>query len=119
MFRLLAIFLLIALPMAWTTTAVAAYCKHEAVPIEQNHPGHHSDRDHGTSATPDRENEDGTSKPHAHCSMSHAYCSAFPASNDNHGNLPISTYVSWLPDTCSYSSILPDEPERPKWPVAA
>lgn len=119
MFRLLAIFLLIALPMAWTTTAVAAYCKHESAPTEQNHPGHHSDRDHGSSTAPDPENDDGTNKPHVHCSMGHSYCSAFLLSDDNYGNLRISTEVSWLPDTRSYSSILPDEPERPKWPVAA
>ena len=117
--KLLAIFLLIALPLAWTTTAVAAYCQHETAPAEQNHPGHHADRDHGSTTMPDPENSDGTSKPHAHCSMSHNYCSAFPVSNDVLRNVSISTHVSWLADTRPFSSLLPDEPERPKWPVAA
>lgn len=119
MSRLLAIFLLIALPLAWTTTAVAAYCNHETAPAEQNHPGHHTDRDHAASTIPDPENNDKASKPHAHCSMSHSYCSAFPVSNGVQHNLPVSTCVSWLSETAPFSSLFPDEPERPKWPIAA
>lgn len=119
MFRLLAIFLLIALPLAWTTTAVAAYCKHESMPSEQNHLGHHADRDHAPSTTPDSESDDGGSKPHAHCSISYTYCSAFPSSNSSYSALLITTCVSWLSDASPFSSLLPDEPERPKWSVAA
>lgn len=117
--KLLATFLLIALPLAWTTAAVAAYCKHETVPAEQNHIGHHADRDHGSSTIPDPENSDGTSKPHAHCSMSHSYCSAFPVSNHALRDLPFPTHVTWLSDSSLFSSLFPDEPERPKWPVVA
>lgn len=117
--RLLAILLLIALPLAWTTTAVAAYCQHETAPTEQDHPGHHTDRDHGSSTIAEPGDNDGTNNPHAHCSMSHVYCSAFPVSNHALSNVAVPTHVSWLPDASAFSSLLPDEPERPKWPLAA
>lgn len=117
--KLLAIFLLIALPLAWTTAAVAAYCGHETAPTEQNHVGHHADRDHSPSTIPDPENGDGTSKPHAHCSLSHVYYSAFPMSGSNIAYFLFPAQESWLPDTLLLPSSLPDEPERPKWPVTA
>ncbi len=116
--KFLAILLLISLPLSWTTAAVAAYCKHESVASEQNHLGHHDDRDHSPSANPDPDNQDGTQKPHAHCSLSHVYYSAFPMSSADIGYLFIPSRLSWLPDSRPLISVLPDEPERPKWLIA-
>jgi len=119
MSRLLAVLLLIALPLSWTTTAVAAYCKHEIVASEQNHLGHHDDRDHLSTATPDPGNSDETNTPHAHCCLSHVCYCAFPMSNTDIGTFSIPTGLSWLPDNRPLASYFPDEPDRPKWPVTA
>lgn len=119
MSRFLAFFFSLALLMAWTTSAVAAYCKHETVASEQNHLGHHSDRDHLPSATPDPDTQDGTNKPHAHCSLSHVFSSACPMSGADFHCLWIPAQIFWLPDALPLPSALPDEPERPKWPIAA
>lgn len=119
MSKLLAIFLLILLPLSWTTAAMAAYCKHETVLTEQNHIGHHNDRDHSLSTFPDPDSEDGTNKPHAHCSLSHACSFKFPMSGADIGYFSIPSQLPWLVDTLPLLSSLPDEPERPKWPVAA
>lgn len=122
MSRLLALFLLITLPLSWTATAIAAYCKHETVTSEQNHIGHHADRDHrdyASSSIPDPENQDGMNKPHAHCSLSHVCYCAFPMGKADISTFAIPTRLSWLPDSLPLPSSLPDEPERPKWSITA
>ena len=45
--RLLSLFLLVVLPLSWTASAVAAYCKHETTASEQNHMGHHDHQHDG------------------------------------------------------------------------
>ena len=119
MSKLLTIILLALLPLSWTTAALAAYCKHETASIAQNHIGHHDDRNHFSSVMPDPDSKDGTDKPHAHCSLSHVYCATLPMSGASVSYFAIPTQLSWLPDNRPLPSSLPDEPERPKWPVAA
>ena len=40
--RLIALFILLALPLQWTFAAVGEYCQHESTPAAQQHVGHHA-----------------------------------------------------------------------------
>ena len=119
MSRLLAILLLITLPLSWTATAVAAYCKHEILASEQSHLGHHDDRDHLAVAAPDPTKSDESNTPHTHCCLSHVSYCAFPMDGTNVSTFSILSGLSWLPDHRPLASYFPDEPDRPKWPVTA
>lgn len=124
MSRWLAILLLLMLPLSWTTAAVAGYCKHESSPAEQHHLGHHLDADQispaaDNAADPNQSNDGNpVHSTHANCSVTHAFCSVLPGL-PSVNCLPVGAQLPPLQTVSPSPSGFPEEPERPKWPVAA
>ena len=119
MFRLLAIFLLIALPLSWTASAVAAYCKHETTASGQNHMGHHDhqhDVDSVGGATPVDPVQSGGSDPD--CGVCHA--GGFGAHGGAINHQRVATSSPGFADCRDIlARSLAERPERPQWRVLA
>lgn len=118
MSKVLILLLLLMLPLSWTTSVAAAYCNHESAPAERNHLGHHVDGVGVPAADPERDTSDGTTTSHAHCSLTHSYCSVLPMEIINY-LLPFAAQCGWSAVSASFDLRFADRPERPKWPVLA
>ena len=120
MVRLLAIFLLIALPLSWTTSAVAAYCKHETAASQQIHMGHHDhqhDADGGIGGnSPIDPAQSGGSDPD--CGVCHAGCACtLPGALNSQRVAAASSGFAECRDILA--QLLVERPERPQWRVLA
>lgn len=121
MSKLLALFLAIVLPFSWTAAAVAAYCKHESVAVEQQHVGHHDHQhntdstDSGNATSPDR-TQSGGSDPD--CGACHAtFATVLP---DSVTLSLISTVSLGFAEYRERPALLAFErPERPQWRILA
>ena len=118
--KLLALFLLVVLPLSWTASAVAAYCKHETTAAGQNHMGHHDhqhDADGGVGAnTPADPVQSGGSDPD--CGVCHAGGVYAPTGAIN--LYWIATASAAFADCRDISArLLFERPERPQWRVLA
>ena len=121
----LALFLLVVLPLSWTASAVAAYCKHETTAAGQNHMGHH-DHQHeadgaaggvgANTSTPTDPVQSGGSDPD--CGACHAggVCPP-PGVANGHGMVTASFGFADYREMLEHS--LFERPERPQWRVLA
>ncbi len=118
--KCIVLFLLLVLPLSWTASAVAAYCKHETVAAEQNHMGHHDhqhDADGGVGAnTPADPAQSGGSDPD--CGVCHAGGFGALAGAINHQRVATSS-PGFADCRDILARSLAERPERPQWRVLA
>lgn len=109
--KLVAALLLFSLTFSWGGALAAAYCQHEATPVEQKHFGHHGDY----CGKPDQNETDrDATKNHTHCSMNQLSAGALLLELAAIA-LPSAGGVAYLPVLFSLPIPVLDEPERPNW----
>lgn len=115
--KLFSILLLFTLALSWTTAAVAVYCKHETVPAAQQHLGHHADSFSGHDK--DKTKQQPQEKSHVHCSLGSLLSGKTLQQQDTvFSNLLIQP-VHYFSPPQFLTTVLPREPERPKWSAPA
>lgn len=116
--RFLVFLMLFLLPFQISWAVAANYCEHghEQDKETVSYFGHHDDEHKASSSIPDDSTQSGEYDfGHAHCHLS-AFLGVLSAHTFSMcGSLQSSLHYS----DCSYPSLAPDKPERPKWSVPA
>ena len=111
MYRLVALFIALLLPLQFAWGAAAAYCEHEATVETSRHFGHHEHEHKADSKKAADTKQVGDND----CGACHATCSA--VASDASGDVVVSVAARrvFFPEAAAHPSALARAPDRPQW----
>jgi hypothetical protein len=111
MYRLVALFFALLLPLQFAWGAAAAYCQHEATIETSNHFGHHEHVHKADAKKPASTKLAGDTD----CGTCHACGSAVTSDGTDGVDAPVTTRRAVFPSAPSHASALARAPDRPQW----